>query len=305
MHTVHNPTVDLNVLYRLDLNLYPLFLAIYQQKSISKAALLLCMSQSAASHALQRLRQQLQDEVFIRIGQQMQPTALAEQLYPDIQQAMQLLQRVSKPQTSFEPQRLHALKLAVHDEIEALLLPKLWQHFRQFNPDIQIQSYKLKRQTMLHDLATQQLDVVFDFKQHWHDKINFHALFSDQFVLCSQRNALSLEDYLGAQHIGVSSRRTGILLEDLFLKQHQLSRHIVVRVQHYATALQLLAREPDLVLTLPQNVLNHVHVPARVQVHPVPIALSEISLGMYWHHDLQQHPRHQCIRQQVLHLFQA
>lgn len=67
MHKIHN--LDLKQLSRLDLNLYPLFIAVYQYQSISQAAHHLCMSQSAASHALQRLRQQLQDPLFVRVGQ--------------------------------------------------------------------------------------------------------------------------------------------------------------------------------------------------------------------------------------------
>ncbi len=52
-------------------------MAIYEQNSISKAAQILSISQSAASHALQRLRQHLQDDLFVRTGSKMQPTPFA------------------------------------------------------------------------------------------------------------------------------------------------------------------------------------------------------------------------------------
>ena len=67
MNLIHqNRKIDLSIFHHLDINLYPLFIAIYEQKSISKAAQMLYVSQSAASHALQRLRQQLQDDLFVR-----------------------------------------------------------------------------------------------------------------------------------------------------------------------------------------------------------------------------------------------
>ena len=50
-HVHNNAKVDLTVFHRLDINLYPMFVAIYEQRSISKAAQILCISQSAASHA--------------------------------------------------------------------------------------------------------------------------------------------------------------------------------------------------------------------------------------------------------------
>ena len=51
-HVHNNAKVDLAVFHRLDINLYPMFVAIYEQRSITKAAQILCISQSAASHAL-------------------------------------------------------------------------------------------------------------------------------------------------------------------------------------------------------------------------------------------------------------
>lgn len=75
MNEIHNSNrVDLKHFHLIDINLYPLFIAIYQQQSISKAATLLCISQSAASHALQRLRVILKDDLFIRRGGKMLAT---------------------------------------------------------------------------------------------------------------------------------------------------------------------------------------------------------------------------------------
>nr|MBP8207294.1 LysR family transcriptional regulator [Acinetobacter sp.] len=55
MNNIHQKNVlDMAVFHKIDINLYPLFIAIFEQKSISKSAQLLCISQSAASHALQR-----------------------------------------------------------------------------------------------------------------------------------------------------------------------------------------------------------------------------------------------------------
>src|SRR5690606_41726182 len=100
MNSIHNKSpisssVDLAIFHRIDINLYPLFIAIYEQRSISKAAQILCISQSAASHALQRLRQHLQDDLFVRAGSKMLPTPFAEQIYPVIKNALIAIQAIS------------------------------------------------------------------------------------------------------------------------------------------------------------------------------------------------------------------
>jgi DNA-binding transcriptional LysR family regulator len=61
-------------LKKFDLNLLVIFECIYQHLSISKAAAMLFITPSAVSQSLQRLRQQLNDPLFVRVGKGMTPT---------------------------------------------------------------------------------------------------------------------------------------------------------------------------------------------------------------------------------------
>ena len=61
-------------LHQLDLNLLVIFDALYRHQSVSKAANELCITQSAFSHGLSRLRKRLNDELFIRTNNIMVPT---------------------------------------------------------------------------------------------------------------------------------------------------------------------------------------------------------------------------------------
>ncbi|MGB8482863.1 MAG: LysR family transcriptional regulator, partial [Acinetobacter bohemicus] len=230
----HKDALDMTVFHKIDINLYPLFIAIFEQKSISKSAQLLCISQSAASHALQRLRQHLQDDLFVRAGSQMLPTPFAEQIYPIIKNALFAIQSISLQKQSFDPSMVQTLKIAIHDEIEPIILPKLVEHFHQLNLEVQFSSIKLDRKNVLTDLATQQIDFVIDLEQNFTDKIQFKTLVQDQFVICTQQQSMSAEIYFALPHIGVSSRRTGVLVEDIYLNRKQLSRQIFLRCQHYS-----------------------------------------------------------------------
>lgn len=298
MHKIHN--LDLKQLSRIDLNLYPLFIAIYQAKSISQAAEHLCISQSAASHALQRLRTQLQDPLFVRMGQKMQPTPTATALYPRILNSLHAFDAL-QTRHEFQPQQLTHLRCAIHDEIEPFILPKIYQHFSRLHPEIQIESVKLQRKQLLKELDAQQIDFAIDFGPHLNQGLGFCALFEDQLMVCSQQPTLDLEDYLNAHHIGVSSRRSGILLEDVFLQAQQLYRHVVMRCQHYRSALQIVALQQHMMLTLPQNALTAIDLPSHIHIHSLPIQMASISMGMY--HAEVIHPRQQLILSEMQQLF--
>ena len=297
MNQIHNTNpLEVAHFHRIDINLYPLFIAIFEQKSISKAAQLLCISQSAVSHALQRLRQQLKDELFVRSGQKMLPTPFAEQIY-------QPIQNIAIPQHDFNPSKLQSLKIAIHDEIEPIIFPQLVHHFAQLNLNIQFLSSKLDRKNMLADLSAQQIDFVIDLVQPYQANLQFENLIDDYFVVCTQQMQMDLTHYLSAPHIGVSSRRTGLLLEDIYLNRQQLSRQIFLRCQHYATALQVLAQYPNAILTIPQSILKHLHYAENLNIHPLPIELPKIKMGMYWHDTVRHNPRHQFLRNEILKIF--
>lgn len=298
MHHIHH--LDLHQLYRVDLNLYPLFMAIYQHKSISQAANQLCISQSAASHALQRLREQLQDDLFVRVGQKMQPTPIASAIYPDILKSLASLSGVQTRQ-ALQANQLSQLNCAIHDEVEAFVLPKIYQHFAKLNPNIHIESFKLQRKQLIRDIESQQIDFAIDFGPNLHRGLNFHGLFEDEFVVCSQLPELSLDDYKRATHIGVSSRRSGILLEDVLLQAQQIQRQVIMRCQHYRSALQIVALQANCMLTLPQNTLSAIQLPAHVYLHRLPIALPSIEIGMYY--ATANTPRQQFILQQMQLIF--
>ena len=304
MNTVHNKTmIDMAIFHRIDINLYPLFIAIYEQRSISKAAKILCITQSAASHALQRLRQHLKDDLFVRVSNQMLATPFSEQIYPVIKNALILIQSISMQKQSFDPNSIQTLKVAVHDEIEPIIFPKLVEHFQKLNLIIQFSSIKLDRKTIITDLATQQIDFVIDLEQNLGEKIQFNKLAQDQFVVCTQQKMMDEAIYLASPHIGVSSRQTGVLVEDIYLNRQQFSRQIFLRCQHYSTALQILTQEPQLILTIPKNILAHLRLAQNLNIFDVPVDLPYINMGMYWHKDLELNLRHQFLRSEIFKIF--
>jgi len=304
MHSIHSKTVmDLRNFHRIDINLYPLFIAIYEQNSISKAAQILSVSQSAASHALQRLRQHLQDDLFVRTGSKMQPTPFADQIYPEIKNALFAIQNISMQHQQFRPELIHSLKIAVHDEIEPMIFPKLVQHFQKINLDLQLSSMKLDRKNIAADLASQQVDFVIDLEQSISEKIQFERLVQDEFVVCTQQTEMNEQVYLASPHIGVSSRRTGVLVEDIYLSRKHYSRQIFLRCQHYSTALQILEQQKTAMLTIPKNVLVHLQLANCLNIFEVPVQLPKINMGMYWHKDLYENKRHQFLKNEIYKIF--
>lgn len=104
VQTDHSETAELSKpqLRMVDLNLLTVFDAVMQEQNITRAAHVLGMSQPAVSNAVARLKVMFNDELFVRYGRGIQPTARAFQLFGSVRQALQLVQN-ELPGSGFEP----------------------------------------------------------------------------------------------------------------------------------------------------------------------------------------------------------
>ena len=102
----------------VDLNLLVAFDALVAERSVTRAAKRLGLSQPAASNALRRLRDLLDDPVLVRAGSSMVPTERALELAPAVRDALSTVRRALSP-PEFEPQTRSAVfHIATADMIE-------------------------------------------------------------------------------------------------------------------------------------------------------------------------------------------
>src|SRR5882762_5314854 len=87
-----------------DLNLLIVFDAVMQERSVTRAGQKIGLSQPAMSHALNRLRYMLKDQLFVRAPEGMVPTARAEQLAAPLRHALSEMQLALEPE-DFVPQQ--------------------------------------------------------------------------------------------------------------------------------------------------------------------------------------------------------
>jgi DNA-binding transcriptional LysR family regulator len=304
---------NMNDLRQIDLNLYRVFAVVYRERSLTRAAEILCLSQSAVSHAIGRLRQSLDDPLFVREGQGVMPTVVADKLWPDIDAALNLLRLAAARSHDFDPQRdITQVTIAMNDELEPSLLPPLVAHLReQFlhapasnatlsnTTAVPIASVRLDRSNLRADLAARRLDIAIDVAQQVSPDIAHAALASDDFVVVArQPMKLTRERYFAAQHVIVSSRRTGRAVEDMAMAKLGFERQVVLRCQHYEAACKVVAAS-DCLLTMPRR---QVRLSSGLAVMAMPLALPDLELHAYWHRQRETEPALIWLREQ---LFQA
>lgn len=291
---------------RLDLNLFVVFDAILREGSISGAARRLNLTQPAVSHALGRLRERLDDALFVRRGRQMSPTPRARQLIEPVRQALSALQQGLNAEADFDPASAErTLVLGLRDGLEACVLPQIMAYLLEHAPGIELQSLQVSRRDMVRELAAGRLDMAMDVQLPVPAEIRQRALLSMPLVVLMRRDhplsrrPLTVRRYLEASHVLVSSRRRGPGLEDFGLAQAGHQRRIALRCQHYQAALEVVAAT-DLLLTAPQMLAQRLAPAERFVSLALPVALPPMSLYFYWHQDQDRDPGHRWLRDLAL-----
>ena len=130
MREVHFQTLDLNLLRVFD--------ALAEERSVTRAGERLGLTQSAVSHALNRLRYALEDELFLRGPDGMKPTPRATEIWPELRRGMSLLQHAVAP-TEFDPAAAERVfTIAASTYTGEVLLPHLIARVRAEAPQVQI-----------------------------------------------------------------------------------------------------------------------------------------------------------------------
>jgi DNA-binding transcriptional LysR family regulator len=262
----------------LDLNLLHVFRVVYRERSVSQAARILSVSQSAVSHALGRLRDQLGAPLFEQQGRGLVPTPMAERLAPAVDTALTRLEDALAGRREFDPRRdVSRLVVAMPSQLEQLLLPLLVSKISQEAPGIVLHSVRFDRARVKQDLENGVIDVVIDAATPNDPDLSSECLFEDTMCVVAARGRahMDLSAYLAAQHVAVSSRRKGPSLVDILLIQQGLRRKIAVRCQRFETACEI-AVSSDLLLTL-----GYLHANFLRHAFPLIIVATDFSLPSY------------------------
>lgn len=174
----------------MDLNLLKTFDVVMKTRSVNEAAETLGITAPAVSHALNRLREQYQDPLFIRQGRGITPTNFAIELHAEIQEPLSLLLNGAKSRQQFNPDTSHrTFRLSSHKDIDLMLLPPLMDHLAQHAPNVKLCAdvEHLDERDRQADLRTRKVDMILatvPFDEHgYHNELLFEL---PLVMVCSQ-----------------------------------------------------------------------------------------------------------------------
>lgn len=291
--------------HQLDLNLLRVFNVLFEEGSLTNAATRLYLTPSAISHALKRLREHLNDPLFVRQGQRMVPTPACVRLAPKVKQSLDSLHRALEAWQTFDSTTSDVqFTIAMRESLELSVLPELCGHLAQVAPNVSVSSVSLDREQMSSQLARGDIDFALDVVRPVSDDTAHCHFMTDDFGVVGWeaihgKTLLDEQHYFNARHIAVSSRPRGATVEDIALASTGQQRRIALRCQSYQAAINVIASQRSIV-TMPKTMARRLVVGSSLDISDLPLRLPSVINHLYWNRVFIADPALTWFKQQIL-----
>ncbi|QVN22194.1 LysR family transcriptional regulator [Burkholderia pyrrocinia] len=250
----------------LDARLMRILLVLLTERTVSRAAVRLNMSQPATSAALKRLRTLLGDPLLVRSRYGMVPTEFGARLIEPLRNALRVIDFIRIQQPTFDARTsVRTYRIGCPDYLNVLFVPKLVALFRERAPNAQLVFHPLG--DGFDDeraLADGELDVVIDNRAARSSRFRQDDLFDDRIVCLmrathplARRGTMTAADFAAAPQLCPTPswlEASGAI--DRQLERVELQRRIVVTLPHFELAAHALVRS-DLILTTTYRLARH------------------------------------------------
>jgi DNA-binding transcriptional LysR family regulator len=295
IHVVNLSVVDLNLLVALD--------ALLVEKSVTRAARRVGLSQPAMSNALARLRALFADPILVRAAKGMVPTPRADGLAAPIREALSTVERALAP-PAFDPRTAHrTFTIATVDTNEVELVPKLIARLATEAPAVDVRVIPPARganPTAL--LESETADIAVMAVKPVGPPLRAEAWYRERFVCIARkghpalRGRLTLPRFCALAHVLIAPYgNPGSYVDDALARLGR-RRRVAARLSSFLSAPVLVA-ESDLIATVGSRLARRAAAWLPLQILDLPLRLPEVEIGAIWHPRVEHDAGHRWFRE--------
>jgi DNA-binding transcriptional LysR family regulator len=271
-----------------ELNLLMVFDAIMTERSITRAAHRLSMTQPAVSNAVSRMRLVWKDELFVKNGRNIQPTLHAQNLWDQVREPLISLTEAVDPK-SFNPATAkRTFRVAVNDIVVDMAWAELRCTIEKEAPGINIHAVPYTIVNTNQVLEDAEVDMVIGVTGVISNTFRADFLFSPIYICIMNHEHplakadLSLQEFAAADHLLVSLSGDITGYTDQVLLQHGLSRRVAVTVNHFSSVADLIQRS-NLICVIPVSAVAKEIIAGDIAATMPPIEIMPQQISAIWH----------------------
>ncbi|MCH8620248.1 LysR substrate-binding domain-containing protein [Undibacterium sp. TS12] len=290
-----NMKINILDIRKLDFNLCVVFLALWQERSVTKAASRLALSQAATSAALARLRQTCGDSLFVRTNGGMEPTPRALAMVEQLESGVAHLWEVLKQPQTFDPSTTtRNFSIGMSDDFELAIGPNLSRLVREEGPNVSLIFRQTNSHTVEQKLNDREIELAVVSGAASRAWITQEQIGNAGYACLVDADAidvalpLSVDDYVRLPHILVSfSGRSGIV--DTALNAIGKQRYVYTALTHFSAVPAFLVGTRA-VVTLPSHAAAALSHMSQLTTCPAPLDLDQYPVQLLSRRDSKEDP---------------
>jgi DNA-binding transcriptional LysR family regulator len=292
-------------LKNVDLNLLVIFEAVYSTGNISRAADRLSMSQPAVSNALARLRELMDDPLFVRAPRGVEPTSKTREMINPVREALGLIGRHLDNGRDIDLSTYKRIfRVIIVDALEPIIMPPLVRTMLAEAPGIDIECVQGDAR-FAEAIRAGTIDLAcFGFPV---DITGFvvQPISPMDLVMVSRRDhpgidkPLDLETFARLPQIALGRDLRGLTGID----KNLIARGTPRRVCYMASkiwSMPPMVERTDLVAILPRRFVDEVARNFELDVHELPVEIPRQFTYMTWHANSELDPGHRWLRESMM-----
>jgi DNA-binding transcriptional LysR family regulator len=291
----------INQLRQADLNLLVVFIVLAEERNVSRAAERLLVSQPAVSRGLARLREMFHDDLLVRTTKGYEPTPQGQRLMQELEVMLPKLDRLLSG-SSFDPSVEQAsFRIAATDNATAVLAPVICREVLPGAKKVRIDFMPWHPQEVFEELMRGSVDLVLGANTvDMPEVLQSQMIYDEDFVCVVDaksrlRKALTIEEYMSAQHISISIQGGTQGIPDKWLLAKGYKRKVAMQVPYFEGAMRCV-RGTKLIATIPRRFAEGSLERIAVRMLTPPTEITGFRYMMMWHPRVNTDAAHAWLR---------
>ncbi|MCD6046905.1 MAG: pcpR [Gammaproteobacteria bacterium] len=297
-------------LYRINLNLLIALDQLLTEKSVTKAAEKLSITQAAMSNNLQQLRELFSDALLVREKHHMLLTPYARELHPKLQQIIEEVRTLIVSGQRFCPEKSERVfKIGVPDYMAPLIMPKLLTYLHKRAPGIKIVLTSIQYLGESEPFEKGDYDLAIGKLFTHSPSVQTTLLLKDSLVCIlnpkhtlANKKKLSLEDYIQAEHIAVCADNLPLTVSivEQALAQLGIARNVKFSLPFIMPIFKLIEKSTTLLGTVTKSIANLYRNDKQFLIKSLPFSVPEVEFYLAWHQRSNNDLGHRWLRELIL-----
>jgi DNA-binding transcriptional LysR family regulator len=290
----------------VDLNLLPVFEAVYEQGSLSRAAERLAMTQPAVSHAMTRLRSAFKDELFIRQSRGVVPTPVADMIYARLRGALGAVREAVSERRAFDPRTSERkFVISIAHPLGPMIAVRLQERLASAAPGIAVAFSTRSRPIELdRGLREGRVDVAVDWIVPTDGRFHKVTLFEDAVLAVARhghpalRRVRSIKDLRNGSFVILRPRIEGENTVPGIQEWTRLKLNCALEVSEILEVF-MVAGQSDLFGLIPRSMLKVARENFGLRVLPAGPDKAAVPIKLVWHESREPDQGHAFLRKQI------